>query len=423
MQYKFSTFALILISFFGFAQPNTEVFLFDLNSDNSGFTLSNIKNISNNEGYDNQPSFLDDNTILYAGTRNGQTDIVKYFINYDAKIFVNHTEGSEYSPLKIPGQNAVSSIRLEKDGAQKLYKYSLRNGDSEVLIEDIVIGYHVWFDEKTLVSSVLDEESLSLYASHLEDGKHNKLQKNIGRSLHKIPGTDLVSYISKEDDNLWEIKSVDPVSGVTKSIMGTLPQAEDMCWLPNGTILMGKDDALYIFRPGKDVDWAEVASLKKYGISNITRVAVSPDGKKLAVVGEAGKPENTSTQTGTDTDENTDNQDNTDTEVSEAEAIVQKQLEAYNKRDIDAFMATYSDDIKLYNYPEELRTDSKKAMRNSYAAFFENTPDLHAYIKKRIVIGNKVIDEEQVTINGKIYNAVAIYEIANGKINKVTFIQ
>ena len=83
------------------AQPNTDVFLFDLNT-NTQFKLSNPKNISNNEGYDNQPSFIDNNTILFAGSRNGQTDIVKYNIQYDSKIFINHTEGSEYSPLKIP---------------------------------------------------------------------------------------------------------------------------------------------------------------------------------------------------------------------------------------------------------------------------------------------------------------------------------
>lgn len=110
-------------------------------------------------------------------------------------------------------------------------------------------------------------------------------------------------------------------------------------------------------------------------------------------------------------------------EISDAEKIVQIQLEAYNNRDIDAFMATYTKDIKLYNYPEKLKTEGQKAMRESYNKFFKNTPDLHAFIKNRIVIGNKVIDEEQVTINGKIYNAVAIYEVENGKIKKVTFIQ
>ena len=283
---------LILIAIFPllhYSQPNTDVFLFDLNTKNGNFELSNLKNISDNEGYDNQPSFLDSNTILYAGTRNGQTDIVKYNIKYDSKIFINHTEGSEYSPIKIPNLEAISSIRLEKDGVQKLYKYNLKNGESEVLIEDIIIGYHIWFNENMLISSVLEDGGLSLYATNFKKQKNNKITPKIGRSLHNIPNTNLVSYISKENDSLWKIKSLNPISGSTKSISTTILGAEDMCWLPNGTILMGKEDMLYKFTPNKDVDWIEVASLKGHNISNITRLAISPDGTKLVIVGEVTK--------------------------------------------------------------------------------------------------------------------------------------
>lgn len=415
MEHYFFT-LIALLPLLHFSQPNTEVFLFDLNTENGKFELSNMKNISDNKGYDNQPSFMDNNTILFAGTRNGQTDIVKYTINYDSKIYINLTGGSEYSPLKIPNQKAVSAIRLDKDGTQKLYKYSLRNGESEVLVDDIIIGYHVWFNENILVSSVLGEGGLSLYVTNFSEKGNHKFDNKIGRSLHKIPNTNLVSYISKKNDSLWEIKSINPISGETKHINNTLLKSEDMCWLPNGIIFMGKDDMLFKFTPNKDVDWVEAASLKEYGITSITRLAISPDGTKLALVGEGGNL--ISTNSNSKTSKSSEN-----LKISEAGKIVQKQLEAYNKRDIDAFMATYANDIKLYDYPEKLKSEGQKAMRESYDKFFKNTPDLHAFIKNRIILGNKVIDKEQVTINGKIHIAVAIYEIENGKIKKVTFIQ
>jgi hypothetical protein len=108
---------------------------------------------------------------------------------------------------------------------------------------------------------------------------------------------------------------------------------------------------------------------------------------------------------------------------SNPESIVQDQLDAYNKRDIDAFMATYTDTVKLYNFPKNLSTDGPEDMRKSYTEFFTSTPDLQCEIKNRIVIGNKVIDEEQVTANGNMFSAVAIYEVENGKIAKVTFLR
>ncbi|RCT55226.1 steroid delta-isomerase [Winogradskyella sp. KYW1333] len=146
---------------------------------------------------------------------------------------------------------------------------------------------------------------------------------------------------------------------------------------------------------------------------------------KLAIAADF-KTANDNTET-TNQDEEQDDTDTTSTEsnkeVTEIETIVQRNLDAYNARDIDAFMKDYADDITLYAYPNTLQTEGKEAMRKGYKDWFGRVPDLRAFIKKRIIIGNKVIDEEQVTANGQIFNAVAIYEVENGKISKVTFIQ
>jgi len=412
MYKQFSIIALLTVSF-SFSQSNTDVFLFDLKASNSYIEFFNQRNISANDGYDNQPSFLDNNTVIYAGTRNGQTDIVKYDINYGSKIFINHTEGGEYSPLKIPNKNEVSAVRLDPDGKQRLYTYNLRNGESNELVQDLVFAYYTWHDDNTIVGAVIEENSLNLYAVNLKEGWRRKYATNVGRSFHKIPNSNLVSFISKEND-VWQIKSLNPNSGATRLIANTMKDVEDICWLNNKTILSGKESVLFKLTLRKDINWKKVADLNSKGISKITRLATNPESSMLLIAGDI--KENIKEIEEEKAPENK-------TSEAEAETIVQKQLEAYNNRDIDAFVKTYAVNVKLYTFPNEVSTQGQAALKRQYASFFENTPDLKAEIVNRIVLGNKVIDKEKVTVNGSIFYAVAIYEVENGLISKVTFIQ
>ncbi|NNK76718.1 MAG: SnoaL-like domain-containing protein, partial [Maribacter sp.] len=112
-----------------------------------------------------------------------------------------------------------------------------------------------------------------------------------------------------------------------------------------------------------------------------------------------------------------------DTTAENPEPIVQKQLDAYNDRNMEAFLSTYSDDVKVFDFPDKPRFEGKDQMRERYQSFFTDTPDLHCQIKTRMVIANKVIDEEFITANGNNFSAVAIYEVENGKIVKVTFLR
>lgn len=110
-----------------------------------------------------------------------------------------------------------------------------------------------------------------------------------------------------------------------------------------------------------------------------------------------------------------------------AEQVVQHNLEAYNNRNIDAFMSDYSEEIELYNYGVAVPlAKGKIEVRKIYSTLFEASPNLFSKIKKRIIFDNKVIDYESITGRmGKTETVemVLIYEINNEKIVKITAIK
>ncbi len=104
-------------------------------------------------------------------------------------------------------------------------------------------------------------------------------------------------------------------------------------------------------------------------------------------------------------------------------ALAQQQLDAYNARNIDAFLEPYADDVEIYDFPDKLTAKGKDAMRTRYGTMFANTPLLHCELVNRIAVGNTVIDHERVTFgpNRAPIQAIAIYKVENGKIRRVYF--
>jgi hypothetical protein len=104
--------------------------------------------------------------------------------------------------------------------------------------------------------------------------------------------------------------------------------------------------------------------------------------------------------------------------------LVERQLKAYNARNIDAFLEPYADDVELYEFPDKLLSKGKDAMRKDYEGMFKNIPSLHCDIVGRIIQRNIVIDKESISGMGRNkFEATAIYHIEKNKIKKVYFIQ
>jgi hypothetical protein len=109
--------------------------------------------------------------------------------------------------------------------------------------------------------------------------------------------------------------------------------------------------------------------------------------------------------------------------VADSVKLIEEQIKAYNNRDIEGFLKTYSHEIKLYDFPDKQRASGLDEMRTIYGTLFKNNPDLKATILRRIVQGEYVIDHEEISLGGRTIHGVAIYLVKEGKIRAVWIVK
>lgn len=159
---------------------------------------------------------------------------------------------------------------------------------------------------------------------------------------------------------------------------------------------------------GKEKDWGSIATNK---LANMVLLDANPldnieNWKKIHVVINKGKlfrPD-------------------TIVKYSPVE-LVQRQLNAYNGHDLEAFLAPYAEDVEIYATSGKLLMKGKEQMRKEYL-FITTMPHLYCRLINRITIGNTVIDHEEIWSKPEPVNlqyGVAVYVIDKGKIIRVYF--
>jgi hypothetical protein len=276
---------LLLIVFNAAGQPATEVFLFDLDVQDDKLSVRGGQNISSHKGYDNQPFFHPDETVLYytSADGDGRTDIKRFNYKTGNTTPLTTTPEREYSPTVTPDKHFISCIIQRDNGAQDLGKYPIEGGTGTVIINNLKVGYHAWLNDDTLILFVLGEP-MTLRRYEIQSGRDSILVTDIGRSLHRIPHSTAISFVHKSAGNQWTINKIDERNEIT-TLANALPGGEDLAWTPTGWIIMSDGKGLYATRPGSDA-WEEVGIEGSYPLKGITRIAVNARGDKLALVTE-----------------------------------------------------------------------------------------------------------------------------------------
>ncbi|TVZ51483.1 nuclear transport factor 2 family protein [Dokdonia sp. Hel_I_53] len=372
------------------AQSDTEIYLFDITEKDGKIKLSNQKNISNTEGYDNQPFFLGKNALIYSGTIDGNTEIVKY-VRGTKTTLNTKTIGGEYSPQLIPGDRAVSAVRLDPDGRQRLYRYEPRNPKLKEIIDDAVIAYYTWADNQTIVSATIVNKKLHLVTYDLLNNKSEDLNIIVGRSFHKIPNSNLVSFIDKTNDE-WYVKSIDPKTKNIKTITAIPQRVEDIAWLPDGSLLATYESSI-LLKTKKKRSWTVLNTFEDENLKNLSRITVSPKGDQLAIVSEVSPG-----------------------------VIVKKHIEPFNKKELEPFLKAFSNNVTVSNFISDTLYVGQKLLRSNYEKIFQNKPPITVSVINRIIYKNFVIDEELVNFVDRKHKQVTLYTVGNGKITSMTFI-
>lgn len=260
--------------------PSTDVFLVSLSRGPSGWSVGVPANVSRRAGYDNQPAFAADGRALFF-TRIGadaQADIWRSDFGTGRTEPVRITSESEYSAAPTRTGDALTVVRVEADSTQRLWRLPLGPGAPTVVVPDVKpVGYFTFPTDSTVAMFVLGSPATLQLATLGQPGTRTHA-RNIGRSLHTIPGTSHVSFVQK-GGNRWFIVRLDPVSGAQDTIVSTLPRREDYAWLDSATIVMGDGAKLFTHTIGSaagEAPWKQIADFAFANLSDITRLAVSP---------------------------------------------------------------------------------------------------------------------------------------------------
>jgi WD40 repeat protein len=265
--------------------PATDIFLIDLATTSMGrIKVGHPVKITSWAGYNNQPAFMTDGkSVLYTSIRDKQADIYRYDIGSAATTQVTSTPESEYSPTLMPDGNSISVVRVEADGTQRLWKFPLAGGAPALILENIKpVGYHLWVDAGTLALFVLGKPN-TLQLVDLRSGKAEVIAENPGRILRRVPHESKFSFVHKVSDQEWLIKTFDLKTRNIATYIKTFNGVEDYAWTPAGVLLMANGSKL-LARKKSDFAWEELADFSGAGLKNITRIAVSPKGDRIAMV-------------------------------------------------------------------------------------------------------------------------------------------
>jgi len=262
----------------------TDIFLVRFADLDSAGAVS-VKQLTKRAGYDNQPCFTaDSHYLLYSAIMPDlQAEIFRIDLKTGKEERLTKTPESEFSPTPLPDGSGFSAVRVQADSTQRLWKFPSKGKPAPVLENVRGVGYHAWADADRLILFLLHDPYL-LVLANAKTGDTTTVAQNIGRSMAPIPGRPQMSFVQVEGTKKW-IASLDPATRKIERIALAPEGSEDFAWTPGGRLLMAQGLILSEWNT-EQKQWETLAVLAGQVPGKISRLAVSPDGKWLALVAD-----------------------------------------------------------------------------------------------------------------------------------------
>jgi dipeptidyl aminopeptidase/acylaminoacyl peptidase len=247
-------------------------------------------NVTNRPGYDNQPSFTPDgHAFLFTSTHeDGQSDIYRYDLKSKEITRVTTTPESEYSATVMPGGQRFSVVRVESDSTQRLWSFALDGSDPKLLLETVKpVGYYAWIDANNLALFVLGKPNALVHAD-IRTGQADTLSRDIGRSVQPLPSGGGFSFVAHVD-SVSSVRVVQWPANSRRAEVALPRRGEDFTWVTRDLILASSGSKLLYWHRGMAA-MVDADDLSAAGLTNITRLAVSPDRQWLAIVAVPAPP-------------------------------------------------------------------------------------------------------------------------------------
>lgn len=276
------------------APPATDIYVAELRVMDRRVSVGSPVNVTARPGYDNQPFFLrDGRSFLYTSVHeDAQADTYRYDLDRKISVRVTATPESEYSPTPLPEGDGFSVVRVEADSTQRLWAFNADGSRPRLVLDSIKpVGYHAWANNHTLVLFVLGAPPTLQIADARSSGAPGEvLARDVGRSLQRVPGREAVSFVQRDSVAGASLQEFDVRTHRVTKLVQAPASADFFVWTPQGVVLTASGTKLYQWDPQRGGDWEPVADFAAAGLTNVTRLAVSPKGDRLAIVAVPAQP-------------------------------------------------------------------------------------------------------------------------------------